>query len=255
MNGMILTSSRPSVRRLAFLCGVAFFVASATGCVHYTAHVTVGPEGEVHVRERAEMMAGVADSMRLDPKLVWTAFEAATQARGGRFTKDRPDSLHGATGEYDLDAWSELGQRGQAFKGIDEIERRTKPANVQYEVKDQYFFTITTLGYNLELTEPQGAAVDSVWAPWVQQASGEVTFEVPGEIIKTNAPKRAGNQLTYPLAYGQTLDVEVSYKQMQWVAVVSVVLVGIFLLYLLFAGLKAWGARKKKNSAPPQPAS
>lgn len=246
MNGKSLHSSRPSVRRLAVLCGVAFFVVAATGCVRYNAHVTVGPNGEVHVRERAELLPGVADSMRLDPKMAWTAFEAATQARGGRFTKDRPDSLKGASAEYPLDSWSELGQRGQAFKGIDEIERRTRPANVGYEVKDQYFFTITTLSYNHQLSEPQGAAVDSLWAPWVQQATGEVTFEVPGQILETNAPKRAGNQLTYPLAYGQTLEVEVSYKQMQWVAIVSVVLVGIFLLYLLFAGLKAMGARKKK---------
>lgn len=253
MNGKFLKSSRPSVRRLAVLCGVAFFVAAATGCVRYNAHVTVGPNGEVHIRERAEMTPGVADSMRLDPKLAWTAFESATFARGGRFSKDRPDSLAGATAEYPLDTWSELGQRGQAFKGIDEIERRTRPSNVQYEVKDQYFFTITTLGYSLELTEPQGAAVDSLWAPWVQQAAGEVTFEVPGQILETNATRRAGNRLTYPLAYGQTLEVEVSYKQMQWVAIDSVVLVGIFLLYLLFAGLKAMRARGRK-SAPPKAA-
>jgi hypothetical protein len=250
MNGMSLKSSRPSVRRLAVLCGVAFFVVAATGCVRYNAHVTVGPNGELHVRERADLMPGVVDSMRLEPKLVWSAFEAATLARGGRFTKDRPDSLKGATAEYPLDAWSELGQRGQAFKGIDEIERRTKPANAAYEVKDQYFFTITKLGYSLEMNEPTGAAVDSIWAPWVAQATGEVTFEVPGQILSTNATKRSGNQITYPLAYGQTLDVEVEYKQMQWVAVVSVVLVGIFLLYLLFAGLKAMGAKKKNRQAP-----
>ena len=66
-----------------------------------------------------------------------------------------------------------------------------------------------------------------------------------------NAPKRAGNQLTYPLTYGETVEVEVSYKQMQWVAVVSVVLVGIFLLYLLFAGVKALATRGRK----PAPAS
>ena len=249
MNGKLLKSSRSSVRRLAVLAGVAFFVAAASGCVRYNAHVNVGPNGEVHVRERAEMMPGVADSMRLEPKLVWTAFQAAVEARGGRFTKDRPDSLKGASGEYELDEWAELGQRGQAFKGIDEIERRTKPAQVGYEVKDQYFFTITKLAMNLELAEPTGAQVDSVWAPWVQQAGGEVTFEVPGEILSTNATQRAGNKLTYPLAYGQTLDVEVEYKQMQWVAVVSVVLVGIFLLYLLFAGLKAMGSRNKAPKA------
>ena len=247
MNGKSQQTSRPSFRRLAALVGVAFFVVAATGCVRYNAHVTVGPNGEVHVRERADLMPGVADSMKLDPKLAWTAFEAAVQARGGRFAKDRPDSMKGAGGDYPLDSWSELGQRGQAFKGIDEIERRTRPASVSYEVKDQYFYTITDLGYELELSEPAGAQVDSVWAPWIQQATGEVTFEVPGEIIKTNAPKRAGNLLTYPLAYGQTVEVEVSYKQMQWVAVVSVVLVAIFLLYLVFAGIRA---RTSKGKAP-----
>jgi hypothetical protein len=250
MNGKSIASSRPSLRRLAALCGVAFFVVAATGCVRYNAHINVAPNGAVHVRERAEIMPGVVDSMRLDPKLAWTGFEAAVQSRGGRFTKDRPDSMTGATGEYDLDSWSELGQRGQAFKGIDEIERRTRPANAQIEVEDQYFYTVTTLSFELELSEPSGTQIDSVWAPWVQQATGEVTIEVPGEVMKTNAPKRAGNQLTYPLAYGQTVEVEVQYSQMQWVAVVSVVLVAIFLLYLVFAGIKARASRGRKTAPP-----
>jgi hypothetical protein len=251
MNGMSLQTSRPSIRRLALLSGVASFVLAATGCVGYRAHVRVAPAGEIHVEERAEMLPGVADSMRLDPKLAWTAFEAATLSRGGRFTKDRPDSLKAATGEYPLDTWSELGQRGPAFKGIDEIERRTRPANVQFEVKDQYFFTITTLGYNHEMSEPSGAQVDSVWAPWIQQASGEVTLEVPGEVLTTNAPQRSGNRMTWPIRYGETLEMEVSYKQMQWVAIVSVVLVGIFLLYLAFAGIQALQARGRKRSPEP----
>ena len=250
MNGKSIASSRPSLRRLAALCGVAFFVIAATGCVRYNAHIKVAPNGAVHVRERAELMPGVVDSLKLDPKLAWTAFEAAVQSRGGRFAKDRPDSLTGSTGEYELDSWSELGQRGQAFKGIDEIERRTRPANAQLEVKDQYFFTITTLSYELELSEPSGTQIDSVLAPYVQQATGEVTIEVPGEIMKTNAPKRAGNQLTYPLAYGQTVEIEVQYSQMQWVAVVSVVLVAIFLLYLVFAGIKARASRGRKTAPP-----
>jgi hypothetical protein len=245
MNGMSPQTSRPSFRRLALLSGVACFVLAATGCVHYKAHVRVSPAGELHVQERAEMLPGVADSMRLEPKLVWTAFEAATLARGGQFSKERPDSLKAATSDYPLDTWSELGQRGPTFKGIDEIERRTRPANVQFEVEDQYFYTVTTLGYNHEMSEPSGSAVDSVWAPWVQQAQGEVTIEVPGEIITTNATQRAGNRLTYPFRYGETLDIEVSYKQMQWVAIVSVVLVGIFLLYLIYAGIRAMAKGKK----------
>jgi hypothetical protein len=101
------------------------------------------------------------------------------------------------------------------------------------------------------LSEPANSAVDSAWAPWVSQATGTLEVEVPGTIEKTNAPTRNGNVLSYPLAYGQTVEVEVSYKQMQWVAVVSVILVAIFLLYLAFAGLRAMQGRKK----PPAPAA
>lgn len=249
MNGMSPQTSRPSFRRLALLSGVACFVLAATGCVHYRAHINVLPNGEIHVQERAEMLPGVADSMRIDPAYAWTAFEAATQARGGRFAKERPDSLKAASADYPLDEWTELGQRGVAFKGIDQVERRTSPANVGYEVEDQYFFTVTTLGYRHDMTEPGGSQVDSVWVPWIEQAQGEVTVEVPGEIVETNAPQRAGNRLTYPFRYGETLDIQVSYKQIQWVAIVSVVLVAIFLLYLAFAGVKAMQARGRKPPA------
>ena len=148
MNGMSMQPTCPSLRRLALLAGVGFFLFAATGCVSYRAHINVAPNGELHVVERAEIMAGVVDSMGLEPKLAWTAFEATTQSRGGSFTKDRPDSLKGATAEYPMDNWAELGQRGQAFKGIDEIERRTRPANVQSEITDQYFWTVTKLSSN-----------------------------------------------------------------------------------------------------------
>ena len=242
---------RPSVRSLAALLG-GFLVLATTGCVTYRAHVTVAPHGELHVVERAEMLPGVADSMRLDPKLVWTAFEATTQSRGGTFAKDRPDSLKGATSTYPLDEWAELGMRGQAFKGVDEIERRTRPANVQSEVKDQYFFTQTTLNYKLEMTEPSGATVDSAWLAWMPQAKGELVLTVPGQILSTNAPTKSGNTLTWPLAYGQEVEAEVTYQQIQWVAIVSVILVAIFLVYLLISGLRAMGAKKKaKKPAPP----
>lgn len=251
MNGKSVNRSRPTVRPLALLGVVGLLATLAAGCVSYRAHVTVEPDGGLRVQERAEILPGLVDSMGLDPKLAWTAFEATTQARGGQFRKDRPDSLTGATANYPLDDWAELGQRGQAFKGIDEIERRTRPANVQSEVQDQYFWTVTKLSYSLELSEPSGAAVDSVWLPWLSQARGELELEVPGTIVETNAPTRNGNTLTYPLAYGQSVEVEVSYKQMQWVAVVSVILVAIFLLYLLFAGIRVMQARGKKQ--PPRP--
>lgn len=254
MNGKSVNQSRPSLRPLALLGFAGLLLSVATGCVSYRAHLTVAPNGELHVEERAEILPGVVDSMRLDPKLAWTAFEATTQSRGGTFAKDRPDSMHGATSKYPLDNWTELGQRGQAFKGIDEIERRTRPANVQVEVKDQYFWTVTTLSYSLELSEPAGSTVDSLWLPWLSQATGELVLEVPGTIETTNAPKREGNQLTYSLAYGQSVEVEVSYKQMQWVAMVSVALVGIFLVYLLLAGLKAMKARGASRPAGPKTA-
>jgi len=186
---------------------------------------------------------------------VWTAFEATTQARGGTFAKDRPDSLKGATATYPLDEWAELGMRGQAFKGVDEIERRTRPANVQSELKDQYFFTETTLNYKLEMTEPQGATVDSSWLAWMPQAKGELVVTVPGQILATNAPTKNGNTLSWPLAYGQEVEAEVSYRQVQWVAIVSVILVAIFLLYLLMSGLRAMGAKNKAKKSPPPAAS
>jgi len=245
---------RLPVRSLALLLG-GVLVLAATGCVTYRAHVTVSPAGELHVEERAEMLPGVADSMHLDPKLVWTAFEATTQARGGTFVKERPDSLKGATSTYPLDEWAELGMRGQAFKGVDEIERRTRPANVQSEVKDQYFFTETTLNYKLEMTEPSGATVDSSWLAWMPQAKGELVLTVPGQILGTNAPTKNGNTLSWPLAYGQEVEAQVSYRQIQWVAIVSVILVGIFLAYLLFSGLKAMGAKNKAKKPAPPPAA
>lgn len=240
---------RLTVRRpfAALLGGI--LILAATGCVSYRAHITVDPNGKLEVEERAELMPGVADSVHLDPKLAWTAFEATTQARGGTFAKDRPDSLTGATSKYPMDEWSELGARGQAFKGFDEIERRTRPANVQSELKDQYFFTETTLNYKLELTEPSGATVDSTMLAMMPMAKGELLLTVPGQILKTNAPTKNGNTLSWPLAYGQEIEAEVTYRQVQWVAIVSVILVGIFLLYLLFEGLRGMAAKKK--AAPP----
>jgi hypothetical protein len=251
MNGTSVNRTRQTFRPLALLGIVGLLLTIASGCVSYRAHITVMPNGELHVDERADILPGVVDSMGLDPKLAWTAFEATTQARGGKFTKDRPDSLTGASATYPLDNWAELGQRGQAFKGIDEIERRTRPANLQSEVQDQYFWTVTTLSYELEMSEPSSAQVDSIWLPWLSQARGELVLEVPGTIVETNATNREGNTLTYPLAYGETVEVMVSFKQMQWVAVVSVILVAIFLIYLLLAGLKGMKARGKKQ--PPHP--
>jgi hypothetical protein len=209
--------------------------------------VVVEPSGKVRVEEKVNLLPGVSDSLHLDPKLAWTAFEASVQGRQGTFVKDKPDSLQGGTGEYGLDDWAELGQRGQAFKGIDEVERRMRPANVTSEVKDQYFYKDITLGYKIELTEPTGASVDSMQLEMAKNAEGEFVVDVPGTILSTNAPKRTGNTLSWPLKYGETLEVQVSYRQMVWVATVSTVLVGLYLLYLIFAGLRALAARGKKK--------
>ena len=235
-------------RRLALLAsGCAALLAS--GCVTYRAHIRVIPDGMVEIFERADALPGVMDSLHVDPRLAWTAFQATVEARGGKFLKDRPDSLQGAQGSYMLDSWSEFGQRGPAFKGIDEIERRMRAPNVQSAEKDQYFFKDTELSYKVELTPPDGATVDSLALPWAEKATGVLEVEIPGSILSTNAPKRAGNVLSWPLAYGQTLDVKVSFREWQWVSMVSVILVAIFLGYLAMAGIKQLGQKGKKRPA------
>ena len=249
MNGKSLSlPNRRMVRSfLPLVLGCATLVAS--GCVKYNAHIEVTPDGKVEVTERVQAMPGTMDSLHVDPRLAWTAFEATVGSRAGQFTKDRPDSLAGATGKYELDSWNELGQRGQAFKGIDEGERRLNPAQAGSEVKDQYFYKDTTLGYRLELSEPENATVDSLALPYAQQATGDLEIHVPGTILKTNAPKRQGNLLSWPLAYGQKVDVQVSYREWQWVSMVSVVLVAIFLGYLAISGIKHLTRKGKARPA------
>jgi len=48
----------------------------ASGCVKYRAHIEVTPDGKVEMTERAEAMPGTMDSLHVDPRLAWTAFEA-----------------------------------------------------------------------------------------------------------------------------------------------------------------------------------
>jgi hypothetical protein len=235
--------------RLPTLLGFGLAALLASGCVTYRAHVTVTPDGKVDITEHAEVAPGIMDSLHVEPRLAWSAFEATVEGRAGTFHKDSPDTLKGGTGTYELDSWAEFGQRGQAFKGIDEGEKRLKPANVQSEIKDQYFFKDTQLSFKQELTEPEGATVDSLALPYAQQATGTLELEVPGTIIKTNAPKRSGNTLTYPLAYGQSVDVQVSFREWQWVSMVSVLLVALFLGSLLLSGIKNFVARGKKRPA------
>ena len=246
MNGKSL--SLPNLRMVLLVAlGGATLVAS--GCVKYRAHIEVTPDGKVEMTERAEATPGIMDTLHVDPRLAWTAFEATVGSRAGTFKKDRPDSLAGATGTYELDSWNELGQRGQAFKGIDEGERRLNPAQAGSEVKDQYFYKDTSLGYRLEMAEPENATVDSLALPYAQRATGELELLVPGTILKTNAPKRQGNLLTWPLAYGEKLDVQVSYREWQWVSMVSVVLVAIFLGYLALSGIKHLTRKGKTRPA------
>jgi len=73
MNGKSL--SLPNLRMaLLFALGGATILAS--GCVTYRAHIEVTPDGKVEMRERAEAMPGTMDSLHVDPRLAWTAFEA-----------------------------------------------------------------------------------------------------------------------------------------------------------------------------------
>jgi hypothetical protein len=246
MNGKSILPAARSFGRtsLALVFGLA--ALAATGCVTYRAQIHVLPEGDLEVSEHAEMLPGVADSLHIEPRLAWTAFQATVESRGGKFTKD---DLKSADGTYPMDSWAEFGQRGQAFKGIDEIERRGRPANAQFEVKDQYFYKDTSLAYKLELTEPSGVTVDSAAVGFLQAATGTFILDVPGTILKTNAKQRSGNTLTYPLAYGQSVDVDVTYRQWEWVAMVSVVLVFGFLAYLAMVGFKKFAQKGKKRTA------
>jgi hypothetical protein len=249
MNGKFLTRRRATSSLLAlpgFALGVAALLLS--GCVTYRAHVRVLPDGALHIRERAELLPGVKDTLRLDPKLSWTAFQAAVQTRGGQFAKDTSDSLRSAEGEYELEDWSEFGQRGQAFKGIDEIEKRTRPANAQTEVKDQYFYRDTELTYKVELSEPSGVEPDSVALPFLEAATGVLEIEVPGTVLESNAKDPKAKVLSWDLRYGQAVDARVKYRTYEWVAMVSVVLVAIFLVYVLIESFKALRRRKQARS-------
>jgi len=249
MNGKSMSPASVRSGRLTALLAFGLAALLASGCVNYRVHVKVTPDGKVDITERAEAAPGIMDSLHVERRLAWSAFEATVGGRGGQFKKDRPDSLKGGTGTYQLDSWAEFGQRGQAFKGIDEGEKRLHPANVQSEIKDQYFYKDTQLSYKQELSEPEGATVDSVALPYAQQATGTLEIVVPGTIIKTNAPQQSGNTLTYPLAYGQTVDVQVSFREWQWISMVSVLLVAIFLGSLLLSGIKNFAAKGKKRPA------
>ena len=217
-----------------------------SGCVTYRAHIQVEPDGRLDIKERAEMLPGVAESLHVEPKLSWTAFQAAVLTRGGRFTKDANDSLRAAEGSYSLDDWAEFGQRGQAFKGVDEIERRTRPANAQIEVKDQYFYRDTQLSYKVELSEPSGVEPDSVALPYLQAGSGVLEMEVPGTVLTSNAKDPKAKVLAWDLKYGQSVDATVTYRTYEWVAMVSVVLVAIFLIYVI---KELFGALRRRKQA------
>jgi hypothetical protein len=234
---------------------VGLLALVASGCVTYRAHIRVEPDGGLQVTEQAELMPGIADTLHIQPRLAWTAFQAATETRGGKFTKANPDTTvisPSVTARYPLDDWTELGQRGQAFKGIDEVEHRTLPPAASIQVKDQYFYKDTDLSYHVSLSEPAGAAMDSLAKPLVERARGTLELEVPGQVLKVSkSGTRQGNVVSWALTYGQTVDAEVVYRQFEWVPVVSVVLVAIFLGYLLMAGIKAMKARPKKPKARP----
>jgi hypothetical protein len=80
------------------------------------------------------------------------------------------------------------------------------------------------------------------------RATGELEIEVP---VRSSRPtrQRQGNLLTYPLAYGEKLDVQVTFREWQWVSMVSVVLVAIFLGYLALSGIKHLTRKGKARPA------
>lgn len=238
--------SRLPIRRgrVSALALTGLLAVLLAGCVNYQVHIQVRPDGSLDVTEKAEAQPGVSEAMGVRDSLAWTSFRALTEGRGGKFAHD---GLTSATSHYLLDDWTDFGQRGPAFKGLDDIERRTKPASVQSEVKDQYFFRDVSLQYKVELSEPSGVTVDSVAASYLPAAKGELTVDVPGQVLKTNAPQRRGSTLVWPFAYSGTLDMQVTYRRFEWTSVVSTILVAIFLGYL---GRGAIGrARSKKAKA------
>jgi hypothetical protein len=255
MNGKFTSRFPARPRRASVLLALGILTLAASGCVTYRAHVRVQPDGGLDVTEQADLLPGVADTLHVERRLAWTAFQATTESRGGKFTRANPDTnviSPSVTAHYPLDDWTEFGQRGQAFKGIDEIEHRTLPADARVSVVDQYFFKDTSLSYKVELSEPSGTTVDSVAAPFVKQAKGTLELEVPGQILSHSKDgTQNGNTLSYALAYAQTVDVQVTYREFEWVPVVSVLLVAIFLGYLTRAGLAALKARKAAKPAKP----
>src|SRR5947207_2375119 len=120
MNGKF-TSRFPVRLPRAFVPALLGVLAlAASGCVTYRAHVQVLPDGGLDVIEQAELMPGVADTLHVMRRLAWTAFQATTESRGGKFTRSNPDTnviSPSVTAHYPLDDWTEFGQRGQAFKG------------------------------------------------------------------------------------------------------------------------------------------
>ena len=255
MNGKFTSRFPARPRRASVLLALGILTLAASGCVTYRAHVRVQPDGGLDVTEQADLLPGVADTLHVERRLAWTAFQATTESRGGKFVKANPDTnviSPSVTATYPLDDWTEFGQRGQAFKGIDEIEHRTLPADARVSVVDQYFYKDTSLSYKVELTEPSNTTIDSVAAPFVKQATGTLELEVPGQILSNSASgKKNGNTLTYALAYGTSVDVQVTYRQFDWVPVVSVLLVAIFLGYLARAGLAAMAAKKAAKLTKP----
>jgi len=253
MSGKSSSRSHVLASRVLAPATLGLLALFASGCVTYRAHVRVEPDGGLQVTEQADLAPGIADSLHIQHRLAWTAFQAATETRGGKFVKANPDTnvvSPSVTATYPLDDWTEFGQRGQAFKGIDEVEHRTLPPAASIQVKDQYFYRDTDLSYHVSLSEPSGTTIDSLAKPFLERAKGTFELEVPGQILSVSKTgTKNGNVVSYPLAYGQTVEAEVVYRQFEWVPVVSVILVAIFLVYLFLAGMKALKARGEAKQA------
>ena len=113
---------------------------------------------------------------------------------------------------------------------------------------DQYFYRDTQLPYRGELSEPSGVDADSVALPFLQAATGVFEMEVPGTVLTSNAKDPKAKVLSWDLRYGESVDATVTYRTYEWVAMVSVILVLIFLVYALKEGLGALRRRKQARA-------
>ena len=65
-------------------------------------------------------------------------------------------------------------------------------------------------------------------------------------MLTSNAKDPKAKVLTWDLKYGQSVDASVTYRTYEWVAMVSVVLVAVFLIYVI---KELFGALRRRKQA------